>query len=261
MAKPIIMEQHYAMCRVTIAPLRAEPRDQAEIVSQLLFGDSVLVLETTERWLRIRSLHDDYEGWVDFKQVATVDQPGASHFLAPPQINNTLLAADGSRYYLAASSNLPNYADGFCQINDTRFEVTFEPLAAFNKRNHADVIDFALFYQHAPYLWGGRTPFGIDCSGFVQAVYKMAGISLKRDASQQAEMGSTVDFLPEVHPGDVAFFDNDEGRITHVGILLSSDTIIHASGKVRIDPIDDQGIYNQELKRYTHKLRIIKRFI
>jgi hypothetical protein len=255
------MEEHYAICRVTVAPLRALPNDQAEIVSQLLFGDNVLVLEKTDRWLCIRTLHDDYEAWVDFKQVTHIDQPETSHFLAPPQIDNTLVAPDGSRYYLAASSSLPHYADGFCRIGDTEFEVMFKPLAEFSKRRAADVIDFALFYQHAPYLWGGRTSFGIDCSGFVQAVYKMAGISLKRDASQQAEMGKTVDFLPEVLPGDVAFFDNEEGHIIHVGILLSNDRIIHASGKVKIDPIDSQGIYSQELKRYSHKLRIIKRFI
>ncbi|WP_432710195.1 NlpC/P60 family protein [Pedobacter sp.] len=255
------MEHHYAICRVTVAPLRAQPSDQAEIVSQLLFGDNVLVQETNDRWLYIRTVHDEYEGWVDFKQVTHIQQPEISHFLAPPQINNTLLSPDGSRYYLAASSNLPHYADGFCRIGATRFEVMFKPLAAFSKRTATDVVNFALFYEHAPYLWGGRTSFGIDCSGFVQSVYKLAGISLKRDASQQAEMGSTVDFLPEAVPGDVAFFDNEEGRIIHVGILLENDRIIHASGKVKIDPIDDQGIYSKELQRYTHKLRIIKRFI
>ena len=255
------MEQQYAICRVTVAPIRAEANDQAEIVSQLLFGDQVLLLEKIDRWLRIRTLHDDYEGWVDFKQVTHIEKPETSHFLAPPQIDNTLVAPDGSRYYLAASSSLPQYADGHCQIGETRFEVKFKPLAEFSQRTAADVVHLALFYQHAPYQWGGRTSFGIDCSGFVQAVYKMAGIALKRDASQQATMGTTVDFLPEVLPGDVAFFDNEEGRIIHVGILLSNNQIIHASGKVKIDPIDDQGIYSQELQRYSHKLRIIKRYI
>ena len=138
--------------------------------------------------------------------------------------------------------------------------MNFEPLQINFEQALNNVVENAMFFQHAPYLWGGRTLFGIDCSGFVQIVFKLAGIKLLRDASQQALQGDTVHFLPEVQPGDVAFFDNEEGRIIHVGILLNNKEIIHASGQVRIDLIDDQGIFNVELNRYSHKLRIIKRF-
>jgi cell wall-associated NlpC family hydrolase len=256
------MEEQYAVCRVSIAPLRAETRDQAEIVSQLLFGDAVTILEKTDKWWRIQNADDGYEGWVDFRQLVPVSSIAqTSRFLAPPAVNNTLIAADGSKFYLAASSYLPGYADGYCFAGTEKFKVEFEPLVIDADQPTPQIKDLALFFQNAPYLWGGRTLFGIDCSGFVQAVYKMAGITLKRDASQQAEEGDTVYFLPEVQCGDLAFFDNDEGRITHVGLLLGSNEIIHSSGKVRIDPIDDQGIYNRELQKYTHKLRIIKRFI
>ena len=125
---------------------------------------------------------------------------------------------------------------------------------------YADIPELAYFFLNAPYLWGGKTLFGIDCSGFTQAVLKLVGIPIKRDAAQQAEQGETVNFLPEVKTGDLAFFDNSEGRIIHVGIMLSSNQIIHASGRVKIDSIDDQGIYSAELGRYSHHLRIIKRF-
>lgn len=260
------MENEYGICRVSIAPLRAEPKDQAEIVSQLLFGDQVLVLEVLDKWLKVRTVFDGYEGYMDFKQLQSIGQDEAvgtaeHKFLAPAVAINSLTLEDGSKIYLAAGSNLPGYQQGYCSFGGKRFKVDFDPLSVDYRQASNQVMDHALFFQHAPYLWGGRTLFGIDCSGFVQIVFKMAGIKLQRDASQQALQGETVHFLPEAQAGDVAFFDNEEGRIIHVGILLNQKEIIHASGQVRIDPIDDQGIYNKELKRYTHKLRIIKRYL
>jgi cell wall-associated NlpC family hydrolase len=123
------------------------------------------------------------------------------------------------------------------------------------------LIDTAFLYLNSPYLWGGRTPFGIDCSGYSQIVYRMCGVDLPRDASQQAEVGDRLSFIEEATPGDLAFFDNNEGRITHVGILLGDNKIIHASGKVRVDRIDHQGIFNDEMHDYSHHLRLITRVI
>jgi cell wall-associated NlpC family hydrolase len=116
-------------------------------------------------------------------------------------------------------------------------------------------------YLNAPYLWGGKTPFGIDCSGFTQMVYKLNGYHLKRDASQQATEGEPLSFIEESEPGDLAFFDNEEGKIIHVGIIMDNNYIIHSSGKVRIDRLDHLGIYNAETNRHTHKLRVIKKMI
>ena len=258
------MEQQYGICRVAVAPLRTEPSDKAEISTQLLFGDHVEVLEKQEKWWQVRNAYDDYEGWMDFRQLADISMEGyvANHncdFLAPAQINNMIIDAEGSKYYLSPSSNLPLYNDGFCYLGTTKYQVLFEPhvVSAGAERS---IIDTALFFQNVPYLWGGKNVFGIDCSGLVQTVFKLNGIRLHRDAYQQAEQGETVDFLTEVQPGDVAFFDNEAGRITHVGIMINPAEIIHASGKVRIDPMDNQGIYNPELAKYTHKLRIIKRY-
>jgi hypothetical protein len=257
------MEQTFAICRVAVAPVRALSSDKAEITTQLLFGDQVEVLEKAEPWWRIRNAYDDYEGWIDFKQLTEIPETTYQQqhvALAPLSVSNKVIGADGSTYYLAASSNLPGYKDGICELGKEKFQVLFQPLSLSGQATGASLAESALFFQNAPYLWGGRTLFGIDCSGYVQAVFKLGGIKLKRDASQQAEQGETVNFLPEAQTGDLAFFDNADGKIIHVGIMLNANQIIHASGKVRIDPIDDQGIYNPELGRYSHKLRIIKRF-
>jgi cell wall-associated NlpC family hydrolase len=258
------MEQQYGICRVAVAPLRTEPSDKAEISSQLLFGDHVEILQKTERWWQVRNAYDSYEGWMDFKQLISLsaEQFNNSYqnkYLAPASPVNVVTDSNGGKYYLSPASILPLYENGFCYLGDARYEVQFEPrhVAAKSPEN---IISDALFFDNVSYLWGGRNFFGLDCSGFVQTVFKLNGFSLRRDAWQQAEQGTAIDFLQEVQAGDVAFFDNAEGRITHVGIMLSPTEIIHASGRVHIDPIDNQGIYNSELGRYTHKLRIIKRY-
>ena len=110
-------------------------------------------------------------------------------------------------------------------------------------------------------MWGGKSPFGIDCSGLVQCVYQLHGVQLPRDAHQQATHGQTLGFIDESEPGDLAFFDDDEGKIIHVGLLLENNYILHAHGKVRIDRIDQTGIYNVDTQQHTHKLRIIKKMI
>ena len=259
------MEQQYAICRVAVSPLRTDPSDKAEICSQLLFGDQVTLVEKTERWWLVRNAYDNYEGWVDFRQLTDLspDQfevAQTCEYLVPANALNVVVDSAGANYYLSPGSNLPFYKDGYCQLGQERYQVQFEPRKV-NVSEPARLIADALFFRNVSYLWGGRNFYGMDCSGFTQTVYKLNGFRLNRDAWQQAEQGITVDFLQEVQPGDVAFFDNAEGRITHVGILLSPSEIIHASAKVRIDRIDTQGIYNEELGRYTHKLRIIKRYL
>jgi cell wall-associated NlpC family hydrolase len=122
-----------------------------------------------------------------------------------------------------------------------------------------NIIRTAMEYLNTPYLWGGRSPFGIDCSGFTQIVFRICGIPLKRDAVLQAQHGEMISFINEALPGDLAFFENSVGNITHTGILTGSGKIIHASGRVRIDSVDHHGIYDSETDRYTHTLRVIKR--
>lgn len=259
-------EQQYGICRVAVSPLRSEPSDKAEISSQLLFGDHVEILEQREKWWLVRNAYDGYEGWLDPKQLALLtEQQYHKHYdmtpLAPATLANIAVDETGSHYLLSPGSNLPLYQDGYFFIGEERFRAMFEPRLIQAPHAVEDLIATALFFRNVPYLWGGKNMLGIDCSGFTQIVFKLNGIKIRRDAWQQAEEGNVVDFLPEAKAGDMAFFDNAEGRITHVGIMLSNEEIIHASGKVRIDRIDDQGIFNAEMGKYTHNLRIIKRFL
>jgi cell wall-associated NlpC family hydrolase len=159
-----------------------------------------------------------------------------------------------------AGSSIPHTVDGLFYLAENSYKLEGYSIDPNTVEFDLGISKAAMFYLDAPYLWGGRSVFGIDCSGFTQMVFKQFGIRLKRDAWQQAEQGELLGFLQESRAGDLAFFDNEDGRITHVGIMLNNQQIIHASGKVRIDSIDAQGIYNTELNRYTHKLRILKRF-
>jgi cell wall-associated NlpC family hydrolase len=260
------MEKEYGVCRIAVAPIRTEPTDKAEISSQLLFGESVLIVEKTASWWLIETSYDQYQGWIDFRHINACDAEtfetlANCKVLSPQNYNATLTAADGSLYHLSAASNLPFYENGKCFVGNDVFDVNFQPHNPEETNFHEDILKTAKFFQNTPYLWGGRNIFGFDCSGFVQTVFKLLNVKMPRDAYQQAEKGQMVAFLSECKPGDVAFFDNTEGRITHVGIMISNNEIIHSSGKVRIDPIDDQGIFNKELNKYTHQLRIIKRYI
>jgi len=249
----------YGICNLTVIPLRAEPSERSEQVSQVLFGEVFEVMERKDQWVRIITSFDGYEGWINDLQCASLGQIAyQAHQQAPYNLtckpvtqawrksNNTVL-------YLPFGSSLSFLEGTACHIRNEYYEIVGEIGA------QESVEISAKSFLNVPYLWGGRTHFGIDCSGFTQAIFRQQGVTLKRDAYLQAEQGQTIDFLQETQLGDLAFFDNDEGRITHVGILLGNDKIIHASGKVKIDKIDTNGIYSNDLKRYTHKLRIIKR--
>ena len=169
-----------------------------------------------------------------------------------------VLNPDGSVYHLSPASNLPYVTDGYCYAGTEKFKLGFEPYDKTTADFKSDIEATAKFFQNIPYLWGGKSFFGVDCSGFTQLVYKVNNIKLPRDAYQQGEVGEVLSFVEESRPGDLAFFDNFEGRIIHVGIMLDEQKIIHASGKVRIDTLDSTGIFNKELNRHTHKLRFVR---
>ncbi|HEY1007559.1 MAG TPA: C40 family peptidase [Sphingobacteriaceae bacterium] len=260
------MKQSFAFCRLSAIPLRAEPSDRSEMVSQLLYGDHVEILEREEKWCRVRMGYDDYEGWLDPKQLLDISESESGEFgkvtdiLGLQACHRVRDEETGESLHLMPGSSLPGYRHPFFGAGGTRLSLEGEALKQRPDAFAAEVEAVSRFYLNAPYLWGGKTPFGIDCSGLTQIVFKQFGIRLKRDASQQALQGDLVAFLQEARTGDLAFFDNAEGRITHVGIMLGNAGVIHASGRVRIDAIDDQGIFNRELNRYTHNLRVIKRF-
>lgn len=252
----------FGICNLAIIPLRFEPSDRSEIVSQVLFGEHFEVLETQKQWSRIKMHYDGYEGWVDPKQYQTIT---ASQF---ELLSNEPIVLNGDLIeYITAPANLlmpiPLGASlSFLNedaINIRKFD--FDGAIITGIKDKSNLIATSFLYLNAPYLWGGKTPFGIDCSGFTQMVYKLNGYKLLRDASQQATQGEPLSFIEESEPGDLAFFDNDEGNIIHVGIMMENNYIIHASGKIRIDRLDHLGIYNAEINKHTHKLRVIKKII
>ena len=250
----------YGICNLAVIPLRAEPSDKSEQVSQILFGEAFEIIEWQERWVKIITADDNYEGWIGRLQFAMLGHIAYKSLQQTPApltyraVTQAWKKPDNSVLYLPVGSSLVFLKGTTCHINNEKFEIIGE----IGETEAVDVT--AKSFLNTPYLWGGRTHYGIDCSGFTQAVFKLRGIHLRRDAYMQAEQGETVNFISEAKLGDLAFFDNEEGRITHVGIMLNSGQIIHASGRVKIDPVDSQGIFSEEQKRYTHKLRIIKRF-
>lgn len=252
----------FGICNLAIVPLRLEASDRSEMTSQVLFGEHFKILEQTEKWSRVEIAADGYNGWIDNKQFRVISQEAYDKLSSSPMVLN----GDLIEYITIPGNGLLPVPIGaslsFLEHSDINTEkYLFEGLQVSGINAKQNIIQTAYLYLNSPYLWGGKTPFGIDCSGFVQMVYRLNGYNIQRDASQQATEGEALSFIEESEPGDLAFFDNEEGRIIHVGILMEDNHIIHAHGKVRIDRLDHLGIYNIDTKRHTHKLRVIKKII
>ena len=241
--------------------MRAEPSDRSEMVNVVLFGEAFEIVERKPKWIKIRLQHDSYEGWIDHQMCRVISADVYEDLRTAPKYFQGALAGQitdefGHSFSLTKGACLPGLQGESLNIGGYNF--SFNGLLHESKRSREALKETALEYLGTPYYWGGRTTFGIDCSGFTQMVYRMNGIFLPRDASQQAKKGTSLSFLEECKPGDLAFFDNSEGNIVHVGIVLEDYKIIHASGRVRIDTLDHSGIYNNELGVHTHKLRVLK---
>jgi gamma-D-glutamyl-L-lysine dipeptidyl-peptidase len=252
----------YAMVIVPAAPVRKKARHQSEMTNQLLFGETVKIIKTkSSLWVKVRSLHDQYEGWMTNTLLLEVEEQGAMKMndnVASDLYNSILLGEATLR--LPFGATLPGFGDGQGMIKDQSYQFN----GKYSNRSEQQpgpwlVKQLTSLWLNAPYMWGGRTIFGVDCSGFVQIIYKVMGINLPRDAWQQAQEGHTVKKLKDAVCGDLVFFDDKE-EIVHVGILLNNEQIIHASGKVRIDKIDKKGIINTETGKRTHQLEAIKRY-
>jgi len=255
----------YGINPLSVIPIRSSASDKSEMVSQMLFGEMVEVLDTRGSWSKVRCNWDNYIGWVDTKQLKPIT-PDEFHLY---RLNHAcsielLQPAAGEGYYLPITigANLPNFDGLRFSLNGSSFQFSGQAITPTEIEPSAEMLlKIARRYLYAPYQWGGRSPLGIDCSGFTQVVNKLVGISLPRDASQQVECGELVDFIELAQEGDLVFFDNKKGKISHVGILMADNKIIHASGQVRIDRIDHYGIYHEDKKKYTHRLRVIKRVL
>jgi len=249
----------YGICNLAVIPMRAEPSEVSEMTSQVLFGEIFEIIEWTDKWAKITTIYDNYNGWIgrlQFTMLGHMTYQDLSQKPSPLTYGTVTQAwkkSDNTVLYLPVGSSLSFLEGNRCKIGNEKFEIIGP------KGDIENFVTTAKSFLNSPYLWGGRTHFGIDCSGYVQAVFKLHGARLKRDASQQVEQGTLVSTLEEARLGDLAFFKNADGRVVHVGIMLNDKQIIHASGKVKIDSIDEDGIYAEELKCYTHTLHSIKR--
>ena len=254
---------NFAICIVPVMPLRAAPSHQSEMVSQMIFGECCEWEENIDdTWIKVFCQFDGYQGWVSLNQVQTIPE----HIFSTPVKNlvgewSKEAMVNGHPMHLPLGSPLKGIHSGSMSWGKMVVEYhgsLIQP--GFLEIEEKLIKQYAYKYLNTPYLWGGKSPYGMDCSGFSQTVFKLLGLSIPRDANQQAKMGEGIGFLQSARCGDLAFFDNDQGEIIHVGILLNNLEIIHASGKVRVDKIDNQGIINGDTKKRTHRLRMIKRY-
>ena len=257
------------ICALSAVPVRAEPNDRAELVTQLLFGECYQILVTQESWLQVQLAADDYVGWIDAKQHTHVSAEYYTAWCAQdhPRVLDVVQAVSDAttKLPLTLGCRLPFFDGMTLRLGECQYffngNATNPAVASDVARQALLLRKMALLYLKAPYVWGGKSIFGLDCSGLCQQLYGLVGIQLPRDARQQIDHGRPVHFVAQAKPGDLAFFDNAEGRIVHVVMVMEEGQILHAHGEVRLDPLDHNGIYNRDRQRYSHKLRLIKRLL
>lgn len=247
----------YGICPLSIVPLRETTSNNSEMVSQVLYGEHFKILEERAQWSRIRVAFDNFEAWISNKQLLKI--PEETYFQldqATPKYSADLFdfVTDQNGHLITIPIGASLNAIGLLNHH-------FEGHSVSGEKPKMEIVKTALLYLNSPYAWGGKSPLGIDCSGLTQMVYKLNGYQLNRNSADQAKQGEPLSFIEESEAGDLAFFDDKEGIIDHVGIMMNDNYIIHVDGKVRIDRIDHSGIFNAELKRHTHQLRVIKKVI
>ena len=260
---------NFGISEFSIVPVRKDPSHRTEMSTQILFGERFKIIDKIKGWVYIELLFDGSYGWVENSSIKELNieeynlltdnepviLPGISvaQNIDLPLISEIILMPGSEIFGLSSKTDEFSFAGKNYKLD---FSVEIK-----SETNRDSIIDTAKTYMNSPYLWGGKSPCGTDCAGYVQMVYKINGISLPRDVGEQPGKGTTLSFVEEAQPGDLAFFDDDRGQVNHVGLLLEKNQIIHASDTVRIDKFDHQGIYREESDQYTHKLRVVKRIL
>ncbi len=251
----------------SVIPLRAKPDDRSEMVSQLLMGERFICGDRQDGFCEISNEMDHYSGWVDEKTITFItydEYMDLSHqtvyYVAVPLVEAFDLSGK-CVIRIPGGSRLPHCDSiGRFGMHNRKFQVHRDFILPESEISHEGLLRTAAAFINSPYMWGGKTVMGIDCSGFTQIVFGLHGIKLPRDSKDQATTGESVS-LANIKPGDLAFFQNKTGKVVHVGICLEKQRIIHASGRVKTDTLDEQGIYSEEYQRHTHELHSIRRII
>lgn len=248
----------YGICPLSMVPVYKSAEDTSGWITQLLYGEVFKIPETRKSWSRIRTSADQCEGWVQNTQIAQLESTKYAALKAPDGIR---IASDLISHITTEEGLLMPIPAGSSVHAATALSHIHEGSVFPTESGKHSLIDSALLYLNSPQVKGGRSPFGIDADGLSQMVYRTRGVMLKRSAVQQASQGSPLSFIEESEPGDLAFFDGPDGVINHVGLIMGNNYIIHTHGKVRIDRLDHTGIFNTELRQYTHPLRVIVKIL